>query len=155
MRKELTEWSGCSVLLSPKESRTITESWPTLGNVILRIFLMLVIDNFVIYSLSNKPCHTNLSGCLVQSSNWWWVPGVITGVLNFCCYGWVHSKKCLCWPPTLTGAFLGRDTSHIFLHFTARESILVKSQKKNDLNFNDRSLCLGPLMQTFVLCIIA
>lgn len=50
MRKLLTEQAWLLSLLSSKESGTIIDHWPASGNVALRIFFMLVIDNFGTYT---------------------------------------------------------------------------------------------------------
>lgn len=34
----------------------MTDPWPTLGNVVFRVFFMLVIDDFVIYIMRNGSC---------------------------------------------------------------------------------------------------
>lgn len=53
---------------------TMTDPWPTLGNVVFRVFFMLVIDDFVIYIMRNGPCMLVCPTALHKHQSWWSVP---------------------------------------------------------------------------------
>ena len=61
----------------------MSEPWPTPGNVALRMFFMLVIDEFVIYTWSNGPCYTGFWACLTQT------PRLMMCTWFHCCCPWV------------------------------------------------------------------
>lgn len=77
--------------------------WPTSGNVALGEFLVLVIRDFAIYTLSNDPCPPGLSGCFELVSRLRMCTWFHCLVLSFGCHCRLYGGICLCYKPPLKG----------------------------------------------------
>ena len=77
VRKEWNSRYDCLLLTVSKGA--MIDPWSIPGNVALRELFILVINDFVIYTWSSRPCPTVLSGCFAITSDWWYVLGFIVG----------------------------------------------------------------------------
>lgn len=97
MKKKSTHQTQLLIpCMSPRETRTTVDLWPTTGNVTIQTFFLLMIDVFAMYT-GNKWADTLVySESFAQTSRLMMCTWFHCRVLSFSCHGWLHSRMCLC-----------------------------------------------------------